>query len=138
MRARLEAMEQGMAVRNFGTLCGVPSYLSAVDLGSRSDLRGLINLVANCAGARSAGNPHSTCDVAGIANGFTFRIVKHSHRKPAQPQDHPQRPPGSKQIGLTFGTPRQSSTLPGSRSWALALRSLRKGKYLPSAVAFAS
>jgi hypothetical protein len=70
-----------MAVRNFGTLRGVPRYLSAVDLGSRSDLIGLINLVANCAGARSAGNPHATCEVAGIGNGFTVRLVRHSHRK---------------------------------------------------------
>jgi hypothetical protein len=60
-----------------------PAYPEGiVDLGSRSDLIGLINLVANCAGACSAGNPHATCDVAGIGNGFTVRIVRHSHRKP--------------------------------------------------------
>jgi hypothetical protein len=42
---------------------------------------GLINLVVNCAGARSAGNPHATCDVAGAGNQFTVRIVRHSQRK---------------------------------------------------------
>jgi len=70
-RIRLEAVEQGMAVRNSRTLLGVPSFLWAVDLGSRSGLIGLINLIANCAGARSAGNPLATCDVAGAGNQLT-------------------------------------------------------------------
>src|ERR1700694_5166892 len=63
-RIRLEAMEQGVAVRNARTLLGVSSFLWAVDLGSRSGLIGLINLIANCVGARSAGNPLATCDEA--------------------------------------------------------------------------
>jgi hypothetical protein len=62
---------------------------------------GLITLDMNCAGARSAGNPHATCDVAGAGNGFTVRLVRHSQRKR-----------GANKIGLTFGIPRQSSTLP--------------------------
>ncbi len=70
-RIRLEAVESGMAVRNAGTLLGVPSLLWAVDLDSRSGLIGLINLVVNCAGARSAGNPLATCDVAGAGNQLT-------------------------------------------------------------------
>jgi len=36
---------------------------------------------AKCAGARSAGNPHATCDVAGAGNGLTDRLVRHSQRK---------------------------------------------------------
>ena len=32
---------------------------------------GLINLEVKCAGARSAGNPHAACDVAGVGNGAT-------------------------------------------------------------------
>src|SRR5215472_10149004 len=63
-RLRLEAVEQGMAVRNARTLRGVSSFLQTVTLGSRPGLIGLINLLANCAGARSAGNPLATCDVA--------------------------------------------------------------------------
>src|SRR5712692_10396705 len=42
---------------------------------------GPINLVVNCAGARSAGNPLATCDVAGAGNQLTVRIVRHSQRK---------------------------------------------------------
>src|SRR6516164_6876050 len=57
-RPRLEAMEQGLAVRHVGTLLGVPCFVSAVELGSRSGLIGLINLDVKCPGARSAGNPN--------------------------------------------------------------------------------
>ena len=38
-------------------------------------------LVVTCAGARSAGNPHATCDVAGAGIPFTVRLVRHSQRK---------------------------------------------------------
>jgi hypothetical protein len=80
-RLRLEAMEPGMAVRHVGTLLGVPRILSAVELGSRSSLIGPIILDVKCAGARSAGNPHATCDVAGAGNRHTVRLVRHSQRK---------------------------------------------------------
>ena len=80
-RMRLEAVEQGMAVRKARTLLGVSGFLWAVDLGSRSGLIGLITLDVNCAGARSAGNPLATCDVAGAGNQLTVRIVRHSQRK---------------------------------------------------------
>src|SRR5580704_17723186 len=56
-RLRLEAMEQGMAVRHVGTLLGVPCFVSALELGSRSGLIGPINFDVKCTGARSAGNP---------------------------------------------------------------------------------
>jgi len=32
---------------------------------------GLINFDVKCAGARSAGNPHAACDVAGVGDGIT-------------------------------------------------------------------
>jgi hypothetical protein len=70
-----------MAVRNPRTLLGVSGFLWTVDLGSRSGLIGLITLDVNCAGARSAGNPLATCDVAGAGNQLTVRIVRHSQRK---------------------------------------------------------
>ena len=80
-RFRLEAVEQGMAVRQAGTLLGVPRFVSAVELGSRSGLIGRITQDMKCAGARSAGNPHATCDVAGAGIPFTVRLVRHSQRK---------------------------------------------------------
>src|SRR5260370_5838501 len=70
-----------MAVQNARHLLGVRGFLWAVDLGSRSGLIGLITLDVNCAGARSAGNPLATCDVAGAGNQLTVRIVRHSQRK---------------------------------------------------------
>ena len=42
---------------------------------------GRITLDMKCAGARSAGNPHATCDVAGAGIPFTVRLVRHSQRK---------------------------------------------------------
>ena len=42
---------------------------------------GHITLAVKCAGTRSAGNPHATCDVAGAGNGLTVELVRHSQRK---------------------------------------------------------
>jgi hypothetical protein len=70
-----------MVVRHARTLCGVPRHLWTADPGSRPSLIRLITLAANCAGARSAGNPHATCEVAGAGNQFTVRLVRHSQRK---------------------------------------------------------
>ncbi len=42
---------------------------STVVFESGSHQIGLINLVAKCAGARSAGNPHAACDAEGAGNG---------------------------------------------------------------------
>ena len=80
-RLRLEAVEPGMVVWDVGALLGVPRFLCTVALGSRSSWIGLITLDVNCAGARSAGNPHATCDVAGAGNSLTVRILRHSQRK---------------------------------------------------------
>ena len=77
-RLRLEAVEPGMAVRNVGALLGVPRLLCTVALGSRPRLIGLITLEVNCAGARSAGNPHATCDAAGAGNQLTVRLLRNS------------------------------------------------------------
>jgi hypothetical protein len=88
-RFRLEAVEQGMALRNARTLLGVPRLLW-VCLGSRSSPIGLISLTANCAGARSAGNPHATCDVAGAGNGATASPTRARRGKPRiQAKDEP-------------------------------------------------
>jgi hypothetical protein len=46
---------------------------------------GLITLGVNCAGARSAGNLHATCDVAGDGTQLTVRLVRHSQRKRGAP-----------------------------------------------------
>jgi len=43
----------------------------AATVESRSSMVGLINLEVRCAGARSAGDPHAACDVAGVGNGAT-------------------------------------------------------------------
>jgi hypothetical protein len=70
-----------MDVWHVGTLFGVPRIVSTVDPGSRSSLIGHITPDVKCAGARSAGNPHATCDVAGAGNQFTVRLVRHPQRK---------------------------------------------------------
>ena len=47
-----------------------------------SSLIGRITLDVNCAGARSAGNPHATCDVAGAGNGVTETPKRARRGKP--------------------------------------------------------
>src|SRR5947199_10244997 len=64
-----------------GTLFGVPRIASAV-ASSRSGLIGLITLAMKCAGARSAGNPHATCDVAGAGKGATATPKRARRGKP--------------------------------------------------------
>src|SRR5262245_62440230 len=51
-------------------------------LGSRSRPIGPITLGVKCAGARSAGNPHATCDVAGAGNGATVPPKRARRGKP--------------------------------------------------------
>ena len=85
---------------------------------SGSDRIGLINLVAKCAGARSAGNPHAACEVAGTGNGATDMAKRARRGKPRiQPSQRPD------------GPPRQFSTLPTDPSnrhfffaWCTVLR----------------
>ena len=48
---------------------------------SRSDLTRHINLAAKQTGKPTAGNPHGGFDAAGIGNGFTAQLVRHSQRK---------------------------------------------------------
>src|SRR4051812_5487947 len=78
-RPWVETMEQGVALWDVGALLGVPRVLSLLRLCSRSTLIGPITLDVKCAGARSAGNPHATCDVAGAGNGATA-IPKRARR----------------------------------------------------------
>ena len=88
-RARALSRQQGMAIRNAGALFGVPRLLRVI-FGSGSSLIGLISLAANCAGARSAGNPHATCDVAGAGNGATASPKRARKGKPRiQAKDEP-------------------------------------------------
>ncbi|MCZ6759915.1 MAG: hypothetical protein O7D29_06020, partial [Gemmatimonadetes bacterium] len=53
---------------------------------SGSDRIGLINLVAKCAGARSEGNLHAACEVAGAGNGATDRLNGHEGGNPGYRQ----------------------------------------------------
>jgi len=78
-RPWVETMEQGMAVWHVGALLGVPRVLSLLRRCSRSTLIGPITLDVKCAGARRAGNPHATCDVAGAGDGATA-IPKRARR----------------------------------------------------------
>src|SRR4051794_36555024 len=78
-RPWVETMEQGVALWDVGALLGVPRVLSLLRLCSRSTLIGPITLDVKCAGARSAGNPHATCDVAGAGKGDTA-IPKRARR----------------------------------------------------------
>jgi hypothetical protein len=55
---------------------------AAIKLCSRSSLIGPINFGVKCAGARSAGNPHATCDVAGAGNGVTATPKRARRGKP--------------------------------------------------------
>jgi hypothetical protein len=59
------------------------SIASPTGSRSRQALRsiGHITFEVKCAGARSAGNPHATCDVAVAGNQVTVRLVRHSQRK---------------------------------------------------------
>ena len=55
--------------------------MGEVTAESGASLIGLITLGEKCAGARSAGKPHAACDVAGVGNGLTEWLVRHSQRK---------------------------------------------------------
>ncbi len=75
--------------------------VTAAVVESNSDRIGLINLVVKCAGARSEGNPHAACEVAGTGNGATDTAKRARKGKPRiQPSQRPD------------GPPRQFSTLP--------------------------
>ena len=60
-----------MVVWDAGALSPVPRVPLHIILNSGFHRIGLITLDLKCAGARSAGNPHATCDVAGVGNGTT-------------------------------------------------------------------
>ena len=72
----------------YGTLGPEYRVSAAVKLCSRSRLIGPITLAVKCAGARSAGNPHATCDAAGAGNGVTA-IPKRARR--GKPRTRPRR-----------------------------------------------
>src|SRR4029453_5089087 len=60
-----------MAVWDPGTLSSVPGVLFTAGPERCVQSIGGITLEVKCAGARSAANPHATCDVAGAGNGVT-------------------------------------------------------------------
>jgi hypothetical protein len=66
----------------YGTLELFKEYRVAwLELCSHPGLICPIALVVECAGARSAGNPHATCDVAGAGTRCTVWLGTHSQRK---------------------------------------------------------
>ena len=99
-RLRLEAVEQGMAVRTLGLFSESRVSSGQLLLCSRSSLIGLITLDVKCAGARSAGNPHATCDV---------RVLETESR---QFLNGPEEGNLGHSQGGAYGPPRQHSTLP--------------------------
>src|SRR6266705_3678231 len=70
-RLRVEAVEQRRAVRYPRALQRVPSGVSTDSQLRRPTPIGHITLAVKCAGTRSAGNPHATCDVAGTGHGVS-------------------------------------------------------------------
>ena len=88
-------------------------------LESDSNRIGPINLAAKCAGARSAGNPHAACEVAGAGNGAT-ELAKRARR--GKPRTQPSQRPD--------GPPRQFPTLPGVL-YSASSRSLVEAKTFP-------
>src|SRR5262244_2805791 len=127
-RMRLEAVGQGMAVRKARTLLGVSGFLWTVDLGSRSGLIVLITLDVNCAGARSAGNPLATCDVAGAGNQLTVRIVRHSQRKRGATDRPGLRSNGTSPRPYQPGTTQEIADERQTISWKSLVDRLRAGE----------
>src|SRR5262245_14899649 len=89
-----------MAVGDAGTLSSVSGVLFTAVSESRVQSIGRITLEVKCAGARSAANPHATCEVAGAGNGVTETPSRGRRGKPRIQTRRLLRPP------------RQFSTLP--------------------------
>src|SRR5207237_10172538 len=84
----------------------VPSLASSVIFGSRPILIRLITLAANCAGARSAVNPHAACDVADVGDGATEHPNRARRRKPrTRAKDEPTGHRASVRPYQVHGTP---------------------------------
>ena len=75
----METVESGMALRDTGFVQPVSRLVPAV-FDSGSYRIGLITLDVKGAGARSAGNPLATCDVAGVGNGIFTEDLRASAR----------------------------------------------------------
>src|SRR5215467_9036695 len=69
-----------MAVPDIGTVCWLPIEAAMVPESESKPTRP-INLAAKQTGKPTAGNPHGGFDAAGIGNGLTVRLVRHSQRK---------------------------------------------------------
>ena len=75
----METVESGVALRDSRSVQPVPRLISALS-DSGSSRIGLITLDVKGAGARSAGNPLATCDVAGVGNGIFTEDLRASAR----------------------------------------------------------
>ncbi len=98
---------------------------------SGSDRIGPIHLVAKCAGARSAGNPHAACEVAGAGNGATDTAKRARREKSRiQPSRRPGGPPRQfptlHQLPSTFPSPEARLGLPAEPEPSLTQRPGRK------------
>jgi len=69
-----------MAVPDIGTVCWLPIEAAMVPESESKPTRP-INLAAKQTGKPTAGNPHGGFDAAGIGNGLTAQLVRHSQRK---------------------------------------------------------
>src|SRR5215813_6222607 len=69
-----------MAAPDIGTVCWLPIEAAMVPESESKPTRH-INLAAKQTGKPTAGNPHGGFDAAGIGNGLTVRLVRHSQRK---------------------------------------------------------
>jgi hypothetical protein len=75
----METVESRVALRDPWSVQQVPRLVPAVS-DSGSHRIGLITLDVKGAGARSAGNPLATCDVAGVGNGIFTEGLRASAR----------------------------------------------------------
>lgn len=80
----METVESRVALRNSWPVQQVPRFVPAVS--DRGSYRiGPITLDVKGAGARSAGNPLATCDVAGVGNGIFLEDLRASARPYREP-----------------------------------------------------
>ena len=70
-----------MAVRPLGPVQRLPGPSAVSFAESTAGTIGRITLVAKQTGERSAGKPPAPFDVAGVGDGFTAGLMRHSQRK---------------------------------------------------------
>src|SRR5215510_4032035 len=84
-RSGVGANEDGDGTGGRGELIKAPDQAARPEAPpihpDEGSVMGPITLAVKCAGARSAGNPHATCDVAGVRNGITATSKRARRRK---------------------------------------------------------